>query len=165
MHKNILIAGLVAAISLGAGLQAQAQTSAPPSPPKAGADRDFDGPRDGRGGHRFHDGRGFRGGPGGFRGRGMRQPPTAEEVQKRNAALFARVDANKDGRVTFDEFRAAQERRRLERQREMFQRFTGQQDSVTLDQLNARSLERLKERGERRGPGRGPEGRTPPAAR
>jgi hypothetical protein len=102
----------------------------------------------------------------------MRQPPTAEQVQQRNAALVARMDANKDGRVTFEEFRADVERQRLERQRRMFQRFSGSQDSFTLDQLNARSLERLNDRAGRGGPDggprRGPPGQTPaapPAAR
>ena len=161
--KTLLIAGLVAAVTAGAAL---AQPPAPPAPAQPGQER----------GPGFHGGRGFHGGPGGFAGRGFRrQPPTAEQVQQRNAALFARIDTNKDGRATFEEFRAEQERRRVERQRDMFQRFSGGQDSVTLDQLNARSLERLADRANRRGPDggrgdgprRGPPGQppAPPAAR
>jgi Spy/CpxP family protein refolding chaperone len=167
MNKTILIAGLVAVVTAGTAL-AQTQAPAPPAP---GQGQGFDGPRGFRDGPGFREGRGFRGGPDGFRGRGMRQPPTVQEVQQRNAALFARIDTNRDGRATFEEFRAEQERSRLERQRAMFRRFTGEQDSVTLDQLNARSLERLNERAQRRGqdrgpgrgPGRGPAGQTPPA--
>jgi hypothetical protein len=95
----------------------------------------------------------------------MRQPPTPQEVQQRNAAAFARMDVNRDGRVTFEEFRQDVERRRFQRQRLMFQRFAGGQDSVTLDQMNARALERLNDRtrGRDGGPQRGAPG-GPPAA-
>ncbi|OYX31825.1 MAG: hypothetical protein B7Y99_09605 [Caulobacterales bacterium 32-69-10] len=156
MNRTILIAGLVAVVTAGAAL-----AQAPPAPPApAGQDK----------GPGFHGGRGFHGGQGGPGGRRfMRQPPTAEQVQQRNAALVTRMDANRDGRVTFEEFRTDAERQRLERQRRMFERFSGEKDSFTLDQLNARSLERLndrkdrQERGGRRGPGRGPGGQTPPA--
>jgi hypothetical protein len=163
MHKNILIAGVVIAITAGAAMaQTGAQRPANPPPPAAGqpAAGQPDGPGPG-----FRGAPGFRRGPGGpgfggFRGR-FRQPPTAQQVQQRNAALVARLDANKDGRVTFEEFRAEQERRRMERQRRMFERFSGEKDSFTLDQLNARSLERLNDRGQRRGFRGGPDGRGP----
>lgn len=153
MHKNILIAGVVIAITAGAAIaqtQTQTQTQRPAAPPAAaGDDR---GARGGPGGPGFRRGPGF-GGPGGFRGGQFRQPPTPQEVQQRNAALVARMDANRDGRVTFEEFRADQERQRTERQRRMFERFSGEKDSFTLDQLNARALERLNDRDGRRGPG------------
>jgi hypothetical protein len=85
--------------------------------------------------------------------------PTEAEMQKRRAELFAQMDANKDGRVTFEEFRQYQERRRLERQREMFQHFTGGQDSITLEQWNAQVAQRFDGRGSERG--RGPGGQGP----
>jgi opacity protein-like surface antigen len=160
MKKFLLIA--VGAASLLAADIAAAQTQpAPPAPPAAPGG----GPGFGRGGPGFDRwGPGFdRGGRHGFRGgRGRfdRHRPTLEEAEKRNAERFAQMDANHDGRVTFEEFRGYIERQRTERQRQMFQRFTGGADSVTLDQLNARAAERMKDRGGR-GPG-GPAG-TPPA--
>ena len=83
---------------------------------------------------------------------------TKEELEKRQADAFARMDVNKDGKVTFEEFRADMERRKLERQRAMFKRFSGGQDSVTLDQLKAREAQRFEGRGGRGGP----EGRRGP---
>jgi hypothetical protein len=156
MHKTILVAGLAMALSAGA---VAAQTPAPaPAPAQRAAPA---GPPAGSDGPRFH--RGFRGGGDGFHGRRFRQPPSPEEVQRRTTETFTRMDANRDGRVTFEEFRADMERQRMERQRRMFQRFSGGQDSVTLDQLKARALERQhdrQERRERRGRG-GSQGRPP----
>jgi hypothetical protein len=147
MNKTILVTGLALALTAGAAL---AQAGPSPAPRAAGVQPD-DQP--GEFGRRFErhmgrDGPGMRGWRGG-------QRPTLADVQRRNAQAFALMDANKDGRVTFSEFQRDLERRRLERQQEMFRRFSGGQDSVTLDQLNARAAERL----DRGGPGRGPGGR------
>ena len=150
MKKALLI--MAGAASLLAADLAAAQTpAAPPAPPP------------GPGGEGHH----FRGpGPGGpgrmmMMRRGMRERPSLEDIQKRNGEAFARMDANKDGKVTYDEFRREIERRREERQRRMFERFSGGQDSVTLDQLNARAAERYNQRG--RGPGGpGPRGQGAP---
>ncbi|HTI67226.1 MAG TPA: hypothetical protein VL460_06730 [Caulobacteraceae bacterium] len=150
MHRNILIAGLVAVLSAGAALA----QNPPPAPRAApGVVPPGPGPRDQAGQGFRRDGRG---------GADMRRfmRPTPEEVQRRVGEAFTRMDANRDGRVTFEEFRQEQERQRMERQRQMFQRFSGGQDSVTLDQLKARALEQLNDRGHGRGRGRGP-GRPP----
>jgi hypothetical protein len=141
-RKTFVIAGMALALSAGAAL-AQGQNSQTPPPPRHGPPG---GPDGGRGGE---IGRGRM---------GHRPYATREELQKRQADAFARMDANKDGRVTFEEFRADLERRKLERQREMFKRFSGGQDSVTLDQLKAREAQRFQGRG-RGGPG---ERRAPP---
>jgi hypothetical protein len=63
--------------------------------------------------------------------------------------------------VTFEEFRADLERRKLERERRMFMRFSGGQDSVTLDQLKAREARRFE--GRRHGPDGRDGGRDGPA--
>jgi hypothetical protein len=73
------------------------------------------------------------------------------------------MDANKNGQVTFEEYRAFIEAERLERQKRQFERFSGGQSAVTLDQLNARALEREQEmrkrfEGRRGGRGPGPDG-------
>ena len=157
MKKALLI--MVGAAGLLAADLAAAQTpAAPPAPPAAPAGPDGAGP----GVHRFRGP-----GPGRMMMRRMhRQRPSLEEVQKRNAEAFARMDANKDGRVVFDEFRQDIERRRAERQQRMFQRFSGGQDSVTLDQLNARTAERYNQRGRRQGGQGGPaQGGQAPNAR
>ena len=83
---------------------------------------------------------------------------TPEERRKIRADAFARMDANRDGKVSFEEFRADLERRKVERQRMMFNRFSGGQDSFTLEQLNARTAERFGERFEGRGFRGGPNG-------
>jgi len=103
----------------------------------------------------------------------MRFRLTPEERAKRRADQFAKLDANKDGKVTEPEFHAFIEARKREREHRMFLRFSGDQDAVTLDQLNARALtrERAMENRmrDRRGfsPGRGapppPPLPTPPA--
>ena len=146
MKKLFLIA--VGAASLLAADLAAAQTP-PGYAPGGSAGEDGRGP-----------GAGY--GPGGFGGRGgpghrfgPRHRPSLEEIQKRNADRFAQMDVNHDGRVTFEEFRQFVERRRAERQREMFRRFSGGADSFTLDQLNARAAERLADHGRR-----GPDGRS-----
>lgn len=159
MKKSIIAAGMAVVVAAGAGV-ALAQSQAPassvqsaqPAPPPGGPG----GPQfDGRRGERFGPG-----GPGGrFEGRGrMRQRPTLEQLQQRNAEWFARIDANKDGRATVQEFQTFRERQRQERERSMFQRFSGGQDSVTLQQLNARTAERYNQ-----GPGRRGAPGTPPA--
>lgn len=167
MIKTTVIAAL-AVLGAGAAGAAYAQAQPGPAPaartaPQAGAPGDGMG-RGGMGGpgmgmHRpgMRDGMG-RGGRG-F-GRGPRATP--EQMRERNAQLFAQMDANRDGRATFEEFRAFQDRQRLERQRRMFQRFSNGQDSITLDQLNARAAERFNQR--QGGPGRDGGPGTPPSA-
>ena len=150
MHKTILGAGLAFVLAAGTALaQAGQAPAAPPQAPRAAPDVQPDDPP-GDFGRRFERRMG-REGPG-MRGRmgGMR--PTTADLQRRNAQAFALMDANKDDRVTFPEFQRDLERRRLERQQDMFRRFSGGRDSVTLDQLNARAAERF----DRGGPGRGP---------
>ncbi|MEO6377292.1 MAG: hypothetical protein ABIO37_04620 [Caulobacteraceae bacterium] len=89
-------------------------------------------------------------------GRGMgRFRATPEEVKQLQAQRFARMDANHDGKVNFEEFRAFMEAQRLERQREAFSRLTGGKDSLTLSQLNERADARMQGRGRRMGPGGG----------
>jgi hypothetical protein len=159
MKKIIIAVGLSALASAGAatGL-ALAQTPAQPPAmagrmqPRLAADQMPPGAMDGmmRRGPRF-EGRGGRG----FRG------PTPEEMrqlqEQRNARVFAEMDANKDGRVTQQEFTA-------QRERMAFQRFSGGQDSVTLPQLNARSAERFNRgQGRRAAPGAPPAAPTAPA--
>lgn len=164
MIKMLLISGLAATIATGAAL---AQTAPAPPPPAGDAQAHGQGP----GGHGAGMGRGMRGqgmhgqgmrgqgtrGPGGGRGPGGDgQRPTLEQMQQRTAQMFAQLDVNKDGRATQAEFQAMMERRRVERQQEAFQRFSGGADSVTLDQLNARMAERFSQRqGGRGGEGRG----------
>lgn len=154
MHKIALIAGLAAAVAASAAL-AQSGQPQPPPPPRPSAAAPYAQPYGGEPGGFHGRGEGFRPGWGGRFGmrHHMGPRPTLAEVQRRNAEAFALMDANKDGRVTFDEFRRDLERRRLERQQDMFRRFSGGQDSVTLDQLNARAAQRLD-----RDPGRGERG-------
>jgi len=104
----------------------------------------------------MHRGPGARG-MGRFGRFGARERPSLEQMQQRNAEMFAQLDANADGRVTLEEFQAYSERQRQERQRRMFERFSGGQDSVTLEQLNARTAERYNQR-QSRGPGGGARG-------
>ncbi len=171
MRKLILIATAAGAL-LTADFAAAQTPPPPPAPPAAanpGAPQGY-GRLQGPGGPGGYDGRGFDragrfdggrfGGRGRFGRRGFRRP-SLEEVQKRNADLFARLDANHDGRVTLQEFHADIERRRTEREKAMFDRFSGGQDSVTLAQLNARAAQRLNggpagPGGQGRGPGRAP---------
>jgi hypothetical protein len=110
-----------------------------PPPPPPGGQAQAQGPHMRGPGGRFHDFRGARG----F------QRANPEERAKRRAEMFARMDANRDGRVTEPEFHAFHEARKRERQHRMFQRFSGGQDSVTLDQLNARALTRERQMQER----------------
>ena len=152
MIKTLLIGGLAATIAAGAAV---AQTGQPPAPPLGGGPQAQQGP----GGPGPGAGPGARRGPGmrGFGRFGARQRPTVADLQQRNAQMFAQLDLNKDGRATQAEFQGFLERRRQERQQQMFQRFSGGQDSVTLDQLNARTAERFNERPG--GPGGGGRGR------
>jgi hypothetical protein len=153
-RKSIIVAGLALALSASAALAQAPTTNNPPPPP----------PRGGPGGPGFGGFGGHRGGPGGWMGGRMaRLPP--EEMAKRQADAFAKMDANRDGKVTFQEFRADLERRKVEREEAMFKRFSGGQDSFTLDQLKARGGR--GDRGGRggRGPGRGGPDQGPPPAR
>jgi hypothetical protein len=160
VKKSIIVAGMAAVVVAGAAAGAAlAQSQAPaPAGQSAQSAPPPGGPGlEGRGGERF--GRGDRGGRSDGRGfRRMRERPTLEQVQQRNAQWFARIDANKDGRATAQEFQAFREQQRQERERSMFQRFSGGQDSVTLQQLNARTAERYNQ-----GPGRRAAPGTPPA--
>lgn len=166
MKSSLLFTGAVGALSLALALPVLAAPAAPATPP---------GPQAGPPGPDRMGPRGMtRMGPGpmGMRG-GMRFRLTPEERAKRRADQFAKLDANKDGKVTEPEFHAFIEARKREREHRMFLRFSGDQDAVTLDQLNARALtrERAMENRmrDRRGfsPGRGapppPPLPTPPA--
>lgn len=145
--KTMLIAASLAAL-VGAGSAAAQTQSAPTPPAKEGHDwRGAGGP----GGHHFGRGdRGHRGGPG-MRGGRRGAPPTQAEVEKRNAEVFARLDANKDGKATLAEYKAFIEQRRAARQEAQFKRFSNGKDSVTLADLNARAAERAKAIEARRG--------------
>jgi len=90
---------------------------------------------------------------------GLRAPRdvTRQEVIQRIDETFTRLDANRDGRVTADERRAAREQRRAEMADRMF-------DRLDADRNGSISREELREgrmRGGRRGmrmAGRGPDG-------
>jgi hypothetical protein len=141
MTRLIIIAGVTAILCAGAVSGAQAQ--APLQPPGVGqpghpGGAEMRGPRMNGPGARGPDQRGGRRG-------GLGGPLTPAERQARVAALFTRMDANKDGRATFAEFQSYQESRRAERQRQAFNGLSGGQDSITLDQLTTK----LNERGQR----------------
>jgi len=128
MKTHYLLGGLAAfTMAAAAGLSVQAQ-------PASGPGRD--GPPAAE-----------RGGPPTRMGRPRLSP---EERKKILAERFAKMDANRDGRVTFEEFHAAREAARLERQKAAFSRLTGGKDVLTLDQL-----ERFADRRGPRGPMRG----------
>ena len=129
------LAALTLAAAAGGATLAQAQTPSP-GPQRAGPPPG--GERGPRGGGEF----------GRFR-------PTPEEMKQLRAQRFARIDANHDGKVTFEEFRAYQEARKLERQHRMFSRLTGGKDSLTLAELNERADARMHGRGGRMGRGGG----------
>ena len=128
------LAALTLAAAAGGATLAQAQTP-PPGPQRAG-------PPPG----------GDHGAPGGLMGRFR---PTPEEMKQLRAQRFARMDANHDGRVTFEEFRAFMEARKLERQHQAFSRLTGGKDSLTLAELNERADARMHGRGGHMGRGGG----------
>ena len=138
--KTIHWLGGLAALSLaaaaGGATLAQAQTP-PPGPQRAGPPPAGD--------------HGPRGGGGEF----GRFRPTLEEMKQLRAQRFAKIDANHDGKVTFEEFRAYQEAQKLERQHRMFSRLTGGKDSLTLAELNERADARMHGRGGRMGRGGG----------
>lgn len=142
MKTSLLFKGALGALALAVAAPVFAAPAAPtsPAPPSAS-----NAPDHFRGGHGF---RGGRMGPGRF------QRPSAEDRAKRRAEQFGRMDANRDGRVTEPEFNAYIEARKRERQHRAFLRFSGDQDAVTLDQLNARALERERAMERRRGEGR-----------
>ena len=133
--KRVFLLGGLAAVTLmaTAGLSVQAQTPGGPGP-NAGPPR-----AEGRGPQMGERGR--------FR-------VTPEERKKLIAERFARMDANRDGKVTFEEFHAAREAARLQRQRIAFSRMTGGKDALTLEQLNERADTFMEHRG-RGGPMRG----------
>ena len=169
MKSSLLLTGALGALALCVSTAAMAAPATTPAPPPAGAPAP--------GGPRMGPGMMGPGGPGmmgpgmmghgqwgrmgrGRRGMGMMGGPraTTAELAKRRADMFARIDANKDGKVTEGEFHAFIEARKREREHRMFQRFSGGQDAVTLDQLNAKALERERAMEGRRGGGRGPGG-------
>jgi hypothetical protein len=157
MKRLITIAGISAVLvagAAGAAFAQAAQTPAQRPAPVAGA------ATPGMHGQGMHGqgmhGQGMRQGMRGQRGpMGVNGPLTPAERQARVAAMFAQLDANKDGRATFAEFQAHQDRQRVERQRRMFEGLSGGQDSVTLEQLNTRMQERMQggQGGQRRGGG------------
>ena len=152
MKRILLLAAACASLATAAAA-AQTATPAPAPPPPPGAGpgaRSGDGP----GGHMMM--RRF-GGQGGR----MMQRATPEERAKRRADMFAKMDANKNGQVTFDEYRGYIEAERLERQKRQFERFSGGQSAVTLDQLNARALQREREMEQRFQDRRGRRGPPP----
>lgn len=148
MKKILLLAAACAAMATAA----TAQTPAPPAGagPGQAVGPGYGPPPGGR-----FDGRRF--GRPGARAIGPRLTP--EERAKRRADLFAKMDADRNGQVTFEEYRGYIEAQRLERQKRQFERFSGGQSAVTLDQLNARALQRerdlekrFQDRRGRRGP-------------
>ena len=156
MKSSLLLTGAFGALILALAVPALAAPAAPAPPPPPGAQAP--GP------DRMSPGRMGRMAP------GMRFRLTPEERAKRRAEQFAKLDANKDGRVTEPEFHAYIEAQKREREHRAFLRFSGDQDAVTLDQLNARALtrerameNRMRERGGR-GAGPGRRGPPPPAA-
>ncbi len=158
----LFIGALTLALAVPA-LAAPAAPAPPSSPPGAQAGQHGPGMMEhGRMGP-GQMGRMGRMGPG-HMGMGMRLTP--EERAKRRADQFARIDANKDGKVTESEFRAFIEARKREREHQMFLRFSGDQEAVTLDQLNARALTRERAMENRMRGRRGMPSRpaSPPAA-
>jgi hypothetical protein len=86
---------------------------------------------------------------------------TRQQVIARTDAMFARLDANRDGRVTRDEARAQGERRREEMRQHMFDRIDANHDGNINREEFAAAHERRGARGlhRRMGPGPGgPEG-------
>jgi hypothetical protein len=157
MKSLPVFAGAIGALTLALAVPVFAAPAAPPPQPggqpgQPGAAMGHD--RMGPG----QMGRMGRMGPGRM---GMRLTP--EERAKRRADQFTKMDANKDGKVTEPEFRAFAEARKGEREHQMFLRFSGDQESVTLDQLNARALTRERAMENRMRDRRG--GRGMPGAR
>lgn len=63
---------------------------------------------------------------------------TRQQVIARTDAMFARLDANRDGRVTRDEARAMGERRRDEMRQHMFDRLDANHDgNISRDEFSA----------------------------
>lgn len=80
---------------------------------------------------------------------------TRQQVIERIDERFARLDLDRDGRVTPDEARQAHEQRRGERAGRLFERLDANRDGsvsrAEFDQARAQRAERRAERGERRG--------------
>lgn len=83
---------------------------------------------------------------------------TRQQVIARTDAMFARLDANRDGRVTRDEARAQGERRREEMRQHMFDRIDANHDGNISREEFATAHERRGERGEHRRMGPRPGG-------
>lgn len=84
-------------------------------------------------------------------GRGPAADMTRDQAVARADARFARLDANRDGRVTTDEARQARAGRRAERQAARFDRLdTNNDGSLSRAEFDARGAGRGASRGERR---------------
>jgi hypothetical protein len=134
--KTIRWLGGLAALTLATAASGAALAQTPPQGPPPGPPRAGPPPAGDQGGPRGRFGR-FRASP--------------EQVKQRNAERFAKMDANRDGSVTFDEFRGFLEARRLERQRQAFSRLTDGKNVLTLGQLNERADRFMQGPGGRRG--------------
>lgn len=103
------------------------------------------------------------GGPDGPRradGPGRDASVTRQQVIERTDQLFARLDANHDGRFTPDEARQQREQRRAERMDRMFERLDlDRNGSITREEMSQARARHQAQRAERgaRGPG-GPGG-------
>jgi hypothetical protein len=142
--KGFYLLGGIAAFSIVAASAMAAQPGPGPEGPGGPQGPAFEGRGPGPGqmmGRHF----GGRGGMGGA----MRLSP--EERKKLLTERFQKIDANRDGRVTFEEMRSWREAQRLERQKQAFARLAGGKDALTLEDFT-----RLGERG---GPERGAMGR------
>lgn len=90
----------------------------------------------------------------------MGQDTTRQQVIDRTDARFARLDENRDGRVTPEEARAARERHRQERADRLFERLDANDDgSVSRDEMREGHGRRGGMRMARRGGPDGPGGR------
>jgi hypothetical protein len=147
--KGFYLLGGIAALSVVAASAMAAQPGPGPGPQgQPGPAVEGRGPGPGQMGRHFGRGQG--------RGEALRLSP--EERKRILTERFQKIDANRDGRVTFEEMRAYREARRLERQRQAFARLSGGKDALTLDDFT-----RLAERGGgRMGMGRMGHGRMGP---
>jgi RNA polymerase sigma factor (sigma-70 family) len=135
--KSLYLLGGIAAFSIVAAGAMAAQPGPAPGPQGPGGPAfEGRGPGPGQMGRQF-----------GRRGDGVRLSP--EERKKILTERFQKIDANRDGRVTFEEMRTYREAQRLERQKQAFSRLAGGKDAMTLDDFT-----RLGERGGMRRGGR-----------
>jgi Ca2+-binding EF-hand superfamily protein len=96
-------------------------------------------------------------GPAGDRNADVTRQQVIERVDQR----FARLDVDRDGRVTPDEARQAHEQRRAERAGRLFERLDSNNDgSISRAEFDQHRAQRAERRGEHgmRGPGRGMRG-------